>query len=99
MCRWSPSAICQRGTTSDTIDAIIERGGKRDLIPMRWGLIPNWWKKTIKEISATFNARAETVAAKPMFRDTFKRMIPASGYYEWLPAAARGVSISMKGLG
>ena len=73
---------------TDTIDAIIERGGKRDLMPMRWGLIPNWWKKSAKEIPATFNARAETVAAKPMFRDAFKRsrcLIPASGYYEWLP--------------
>ena len=58
---------------TDTIDAIIERSGKRDLVPMRWGLIPNWWKKTTKEIPATFNARAETVATKPMFRDAFKR--------------------------
>jgi putative SOS response-associated peptidase YedK len=35
---------------------------------------------------ATFNARAETVAEKPMFRGPFKRtrcLIPVSGYYEW----------------
>ena len=73
---------------TDTIDAVIERGGKRDLVPVRWGLIPNWWKKSAKEIPATFNARAETVAIKPMFRDAFRRsrcLIPASGYYEWLP--------------
>ena len=35
---------------------------------------------------ATFNARAETVESKPVFRDAFKRkrcLIPMSGYYEW----------------
>jgi putative SOS response-associated peptidase YedK len=73
---------------TELIDVVVERGGKRDLVPMRWSLIPSWWKKTAKEIPATFNARAETVAVKPMFRDAFKRsrcLIPASGYYEWLP--------------
>jgi putative SOS response-associated peptidase YedK len=69
------------------IDAVIERGGKRELLPMRWGLIPSWWSKPLKEMKvATFNARVETVAEKPVFRDAFKRtrcLIPASGYYEW----------------
>jgi putative SOS response-associated peptidase YedK len=54
---------------------------------MRWGLVPWWWKKSLKEVPASFNARAESVADKPMFRDAFKRhrcVIPASGYYEWL---------------
>jgi putative SOS response-associated peptidase YedK len=69
-----------------TIDAVIERDAKRELVPMRWGLVPSWWKKKAKETPATFNARAETVAEKPMFRSAFKRtrcLIPASGYYEW----------------
>jgi putative SOS response-associated peptidase YedK len=51
------------------------------------GLIPYWWKKPLKQLPATFNARAESVADKPMFRDAFKRrrcIIPASGYYEWI---------------
>src|SRR5512136_379848 len=71
---------------TETIDAVIEREGKRELVPMRWGLVPSWWKKTAKEAPSTFNARAETVATKPMFRAAFKRsrcLIPASGYYEW----------------
>jgi putative SOS response-associated peptidase YedK len=71
---------------SGKIDTVIEREGKRDLVPMRWGLVPSWWKKTLKETPSTFNARAETVAEKPMFRAAFKRnrcLIPASGYYEW----------------
>jgi putative SOS response-associated peptidase YedK len=53
---------------------------------MRWQLIPPWWKKPLKELPATFNARAETITEKPMFRDAFRRtrcLIPASGYYEW----------------
>jgi putative SOS response-associated peptidase YedK len=43
--------------------------------------------KQLKEMKlATFNARAEAVATKPMFRSAFKRnrcLIPVSGYYEW----------------
>jgi putative SOS response-associated peptidase YedK len=72
---------------TDTIDTVIEQSGQRQLIAMRWGLIPAWWQKPLKEMKlATFNARAETVAQKPMFREAFKRnrcLIPASGYYEW----------------
>ena len=43
---------------------------------------------TAKEVPSTFNARAETVAGKPMFCTAFKRgrcLIPASGYFEWKP--------------
>ena len=72
------------------IDAVIEREGRRELVTMRWGLIPVWWKKSAKETPATFNARAETVHAKPMFRSAFKRtrcLIPISGYYEWKTTA------------
>jgi len=70
-----------------TVDAILDQDGKRRLERMRWGLIPSWWSKPLKEMKlATFNARAETVATKPMFRSAFKRnrcLIPMSGYYEW----------------
>ena len=68
------------------IDTVVEENGKRRLIPMRWGLIPSWWKKPLKELPATFNARSDTLASKPMYRDAFRArrcIIPASGYYEW----------------
>jgi putative SOS response-associated peptidase YedK len=71
---------------TDPISVIIPGGKGLFLMPMRWGLIPRWWKKSLKELPATFNARAESVAEKPMFRDAFKRnrcLIPASGYFEW----------------
>jgi putative SOS response-associated peptidase YedK len=75
------------------IDVIIDRGNGRELIQMRWGLVPNWWKKTPKDVGSTFNARGEEVASKPMFRSSFRQrrcIIPASGFYEWTgPKTAR----------
>lgn len=45
------------------VDVVIRGEGPRALVPMRWGLIPGWWKKSLKEMRlATFNARAETMA-------------------------------------
>ena len=73
---------------TDTIDVVVSGGGESTLVPMRWGLVPGWWKKPLKDMKvATFNARSDTIADKPMFRDSFKRrrcLIPASGYYEWV---------------
>jgi putative SOS response-associated peptidase YedK len=72
---------------TDPVDVVTAQEGKRELIPMRWGLVPRWWTKPLNELRvATFNARAETVETKPFFRDAFKRtrcLIPISGYYEW----------------
>jgi putative SOS response-associated peptidase YedK len=67
-----------------TIDTVVGSDGKRQLVPMRWGLVSSWWSKPVKKLKlATFNARAETVAEKPFFREAFKRnrcLIPVSGY-------------------
>jgi putative SOS response-associated peptidase YedK len=72
---------------TDPVDVVTAAGGKRELVTMRWGLVPWWWSKPLKELRmATFNARAETVDTKPVFRDAFKRtrcLIPMSSYYEW----------------
>ena len=68
---------------TDTVDVIRPGPQGRELVPMRWGLIPGWWKKAAKEMPATFNARAESVAKKPMFRNAFRErrgIIPASGF-------------------
>lgn len=58
---------------------------------MRWGLIPAW-AKAAGNGSPLINARAETLTAKPSFRQALERrrcLIPADGFYEW-PAAAGG---------
>jgi putative SOS response-associated peptidase YedK len=72
---------------TDPVDVVTGQDDKRELVTMRWGLVPRWWSKPLKELrAATFNARAETVETKPFFRDAFKRtrcLIPMSGYYEW----------------
>jgi putative SOS response-associated peptidase YedK len=69
------------------IDVIIAQSADRlELVSMRWGLIPSWWKITDKEVPYAFNTRAETVATNPIFRTAYKCnrcVIPASGYYEW----------------
>lgn len=51
---------------TDLVDAVVQTERGRELIPMRWGLVPQWWKKPLKELKvASFNARAETVAETP----------------------------------
>jgi len=71
---------------TDPIVAVLQTKTGLSLERVRWGLAPFWWKQPLKKLPATFNARAETVAEKPMFREAFKQrrcIIPASGYYEW----------------
>ena len=53
---------------------------------VRWGLIPPW-SKDAKAVYKMINARAETVADTPAFRDPFRSrrcLIPANAFYEWL---------------
>jgi len=59
--------------------------GERELAIMRWGLIP-FFAKDAKIAYSTINARAETVATSPVFREPMKRrrcLVPATGFYEW----------------
>ena len=58
----------------------------RELSLMRWGLIPSWARDP-SVAARMINARSETAATKPAFRDAlkFRRcLIPADGFYEWL---------------
>ena len=59
--------------------------GTRELVSLRWGLIP-FWAKEAAIGNRMINARAETVAEKPAFRAAFRRrrcLVAADGFYEW----------------
>lgn len=70
---------------TDQVYAVADHDKERVLTSFRWGLIPFWAKE--KKIGArTINARSETAAEKPMFKDSFTRrrcLIPIDGFYEW----------------
>ncbi|MDQ3762529.1 MAG: SOS response-associated peptidase [Actinomycetota bacterium] len=63
----------------------------RSIRVMRWGLVPHWAKDPGIG-SRLINARAESAASKPAFRDAVARrrcLLPADGWYEWQRAAGR----------
>jgi putative SOS response-associated peptidase YedK len=60
-------------------------GGQPSFTLVRWGLIPSWVKDP-RAFSLLINARGETLAGKPAFRNALRRrrcLFPADGFYEW----------------
>lgn len=67
------------------IHVVFGEDGTRKLVPMRWGFIPQWYKKP-NDGPLLINARAETIAEKPAFRAACRArrcLIPVDGFYEW----------------
>ncbi len=76
-------------TPTQPVVTILEREGRRTAELFRWGLVPGWVKDP-KDFPLLINARAESMAHKPSFRDAVRNsrcIVPASGYYEWMKAA------------
>lgn len=70
---------------TNQICAVTSNGGVRHLVSMRWGFIPHWYAKP-NGGPLLINARSETIATKPAFRDAARNrrcLIPATGFYEW----------------
>ncbi|HOB08635.1 MAG TPA: SOS response-associated peptidase [Limnochordia bacterium] len=66
--------------------AVVNEGGGRIIREFRWGLIP-FWAKDERIGVKMINARSETLADKPSFKNLLKRrrcLIPATGFYEWM---------------
>ena len=76
---------------NQTVLAIRATENGRQPAWLRWGLIPAWAREPRLKYS-TINARAETVAEKPAYRQAFRQrrcLIPADGFYEWRKVADR----------
>jgi putative SOS response-associated peptidase YedK len=64
---------------------VAANGSGREMVLLRWGLIP-FWAKDPNIGTRMINARSETVGEKPAFRAAFKRrrcLVVADGFYEW----------------
>lgn len=75
--------------------AVVRLSGDGELRPrlslVRWGLIP-FWAKDPSIGARTINARSETVAERPTFRDSFRKrrcLVAADGFYEWKAAGKK----------
>lgn len=87
--------ILPRYNLAPTQEAAVVRvaapGAPRTLDRLRWGLIP-WWAKDPAIGNRMINARAESAADRPAYRDSFRRwrcLVPADGFYEWKKLAAK----------
>lgn len=81
---------------TDSVPGIMTRrptGAASDALPvrqlraLRWGLVPSW-SKSAAGGAKMINARIETVGSRPAFRTALRKrrlVLPASGYFEWMP--------------
>jgi len=63
----------------------LDEQGERAVKMFRWGLVPRW-SKELPKTAPLINARAESIAEKPTFRDAFAKrrcLVLADGFYEW----------------
>jgi putative SOS response-associated peptidase YedK len=70
---------------TDEAAVVVQRDERRAVTTYRWGLVPHWSTDS-SGAAGRINARAETVAVTPAFRDSFLRrrcLVPVDSFYEW----------------
>jgi len=83
---------------TDSVPVIVAHYGERYLTHHRWGLVPSW-AKALSIGARMINARAESVATTPAFRDSLNArrcVIPATRFYEWQRAGAMKIPHSIQ---
>ncbi len=85
---YDPDFVPDYNVAPQTMQPVIRRSrdtGKRELARLRWGLVP-FWAKDAKIAYSTINARAESLATSPTYREALKHrrcLVPADAFYEW----------------
>lgn len=86
---WSQTGLTWRPryniAPAQDVLTVVQRDGERYGGLLRWGLVPNW-ASGLRVGSRNINARAETVAEKPSFREALVKrrcLVIADGFYEW----------------
>jgi putative SOS response-associated peptidase YedK len=82
-------AYAPRYNIAPSAQVLIVRQNEAAMV--RWGLVPRWAKDPSIGVKMK-NARAESVAEKPSFREAYRKrrcLIPANGFYEWKPEGGR----------
>ena len=76
---------------TNAVAVVTSDNGSRRLRTMRWGLVPSWYTSPT-DGPLIINARADTVAQKPAFREAIRQrrcILPVSGFYEWSAGPGR----------
>ncbi len=90
--RGMPARYNLAPTQGAPVVRLARRAGDRELAVLRWGLVPPWAKDMAIGIRL-INARSETAAEKPAFRDAFRHrrcIVPADGFFEWQTRGGKG---------
>lgn len=89
---WAPEVAAHYNIAPSQMIPVVRAGAQgRELAFVKWGLIPHWAKDPAMG-ARLVNARAETLADKPAFRDAWRRrrcLVPADAFYEWKAIGGR----------
>jgi putative SOS response-associated peptidase YedK len=79
--------------SQDVLTVIQLADGTRSGRMAKWGFAPFWADSASRNRPPPINARAESLASSPMFRDAQRCLVPATGFYEWQTQPGTGLKV------